>query len=856
MNYDMIDMENETPSTTSQSFWQRTRTYFQGKYQAAKNALVAFRARYPKLALTTFILGGLASLGIVFILLLTLTVYAGGCGKLPNYAELRGIQNFTSSELYSADSVLLNTYFLENRINADFDEISPNVIDALIAAEDARYFEHKGVDLKAWMRVLFKSILLSDRASGGGSTLSQQLAKNLYPRREYWVFSTLVNKLRETFTARRLERIYTKEELLRLYLNTVSFSDNTFGIKVASKRFFNKKPSELAVEEAAVLIGMLKGPTIYNPITHPSRSFSRRNIVLKRMATYGAIPQEDLDSLQEITIKVYRSKAESLSSSADYFKEHIRPELESALAKIPKPDGSPYNLFTDGLKIYSTIDSRMQRYAEEAVAEEMAKIQAAFHKDWKKGFPLKKSNILDKAYKASSRYQKLQQQGLTEEAILNVFNTEIEIEVFSWDPEKRKQKMTPLDSIKYYLTLLNTGLLAVNPSTGFVKAWVGGIDYGHIQYDHIKAHRQVGSTIKPIVYAGALRNGMLPCEYTYNRRRTFEEYDDWSPRNSDGNYEGVYSMEGALSNSVNAVTVEVLFRAGLDSVRQLSQAMGIDSPIPQVPAISLGAVDASLWDMVQVYGTLANRGKRPEFHMIDRIETSTGEVLLEFNRPDPSEFERVLEMEHSDMMIHMMKSVVDSGTARRLRYRNGLRFEIAGKTGTTQKHSDGWFLGFTPKLVAGVWVGAESPKVHFRSMSRGQGSSTALPIWGKFMQKVYQDPAFKPWRKIKFEPPQDTALALLQCPPYLDEMPIIANYWDPMFWNGNIYEEFPELFESSRDGDFLDIPPREEFESTNDYIDRVTRQIERLREKRERRERRKEFWDRILFRRDDDDDGR
>ena len=839
-------MENETPSTKLQRFAKQIGSYWSDRFKAVKSALVHFRSKRPRLAITTFILGGIALLGIVFILTLTLIIYTGGLGKLPNYAALKGIQNFTSSELYSTDSVLLNTYFLENRINADFDEISKNVINALIATEDARFFEHKGVDFKAWMRVLFKTILLSDRSSGGGSTLSQQLAKNLYPRKQYWLFSTLINKLRETFIARRLERIYTKNDLLRLYLNTVPFSDNTFGIKVASQRFFNKNPGELAVEEAAVLIGMLKGTTIYNPITYPKRALARRNTVLSRMASYKAIPEEHLDSIQQIPIKIYRSKAKGLSSSADYFKEHIRPELETILAKYKKPDGSSYNLFTDGLKVYTSLDSRMQRYAEEAVAEEMLKIQEAFEEDWPKGYSFKKSNVLEKAYKSSARYQKLKNQGLTEEAILNVFNTKIEMEVFSWDAEKRTQKMSPMDSIIHYLTLLNTGLLAIDPATGLVKAWVGGINYSFLQYDHIKSHRQVGSTIKPIVYAGALRNGMLPCEYTYNRRRTFPEYDNWSPRNSDGDYEGVYSMEGALSNSVNAVTVGILFRAGLDSVRQLSRAMGIDSPIPQVPAISLGAVDASLWDMVQVYGTFANRGKRPEFHLIDRIETSDGKVIAAFERPAPNTFEEVLEEKHADMMIHMMGSVVNEGTARKLRYQYKLKFDIAGKTGTTQKHSDGWFLGFTPKIVAGVWVGAESPRVHFRSMRRGQGSSTALPIWGRFMQKVYQDPAFEQWSEAKFAPPQDTALALMQCPPYLEAMPIIAN-WDPELWNSDLLNEFPELFESSENGDF-EIPVREEFESMNDYINRVTEEIEQVREKRDRRERRKAFWDRVLFR--------
>jgi penicillin-binding protein 1A len=824
------------------------------KWEALKGWCIAKYESHPRWMIAGAITLGTTLLGIFTVLFIALLVYTEALGPVASYPELRAIQNYNASEVYADDGTLLGKYYIENRINADFEEISPNIINALIATEDARYFEHSGVDFRATMRVLFKSILLSDDASGGGSTLSQQLAKNLYGRKDYWMFSMLINKFREAIVARRLEKVYTKEELLRLYLNTVSFGESIFGIKVAAQRFFGKPPNELKLEEAATLVGMLKATTYYSPVRHQERAEQRRNTVLSQMVRYEYISREVKDSLVAIPLETKYYKEGNNQGIATYFREHLRLELEEILKDYRKPDGTPYNIYTDGLKIYTSLDARLQEYAEQSVAEHMAELQKNFYKDWKKGTPWGSKKVLQQAVEQSDRYKKLKQKGLSEEAIEEVFNKPVNMTVFSWEEGGEVQReMSPLDSVKYYLTILNTGFLAMEPSTGLIKAWVGGINHKYFQYDHIFARRQVGSTFKPVVYASALQNGMLPCEYTKNEQVTYTNFEGWTPRNANGKYGGVYSMEGALSHSINVATVEILMRSGVDSVSQLARAMGVSSPIPQVPSIALGTVEASLYDMVNVYATFANRGRRPEVHYLDRIETFDGEILVAFDRPDPYQFPRVLGQNESDMMIKMMESVVDSGTARRLRWEYGLYNDIAGKTGTTQNHSDGWFIGFNPGLVAGVWVGAESPSVHFRSMRYGQGSSSALPIWGKFMKKIYSDKAYKQIRYARFKEPADTVKAMMQCPPYFEEMPILADYEEGYFYfedNRSFLDRLLDDPYRDEEGRIINVPPQEPGESEEAYRQRLLAFIDQLEQKEGRREKRKNFWSNLLFGKD------
>lgn len=792
--------------------------------------------------------------GVAFMLLLATLTYFGAFGKLPSYAELKSIRNNTASEVFSEDGLILGKYYIQNRVNADIDEISPNVINALVATEDARFFEHQGIDFRAWVRVLFKTVLMMDESSGGGSTLSQQLAKNLFQRRDYMLFSVIINKFQETFTARRLEKLYSKEELLNLYLNTVPFGGDIYGIKVAAQRFFGTSPDQLKPEEAAVLVGMLKANTYYNPVRNPENATTRRNVVLGQMVKYGYLTQTECDSLRQLPLEVEYYKEGNNEGLATYFREHLRLELEGVLKDFKKADGRPYNLYTDGLRIYTTINARMQRYAEEAMREHMAQLQEKLYDNWKKRTaPWDRDYVLEGAMKRSASYKALQAKGFSEEKIREIFNTPVHMTIFNWEKGEIEQEMTPLDSLRYYLSLLNTGFLAAEPGTGLVRAWVGGINHKYFQYDHVKSRRQVGSTFKPIVYAAALENGMLPCEYTANELNTYTEYDDWQPRNANGEYGGVYSMEGALSQSVNSVSVEIIMRTGADHVKELAKLMGIKGYIPEEPSIALGTPDASLYEMLQVYGTFANRGRKPSLHYLDRIETADGEVIVQFRRPNPSQFPQVLSEERSDVMIKMMQAVVDSGTARRLRYRYGLRNDIAGKTGTTQNNSDGWFLGFTPKIVAGVWVGAETPQVHFRSTSLGQGGYSALPIWGSFMQKVYRDKKLRDWHYGQFTPPADSILALMDCPHFLPEMPIFVNDYgvpDTSSFFQRLFNNFrrQQYEEYYQEANLQNMPPRRNGESERSYERRIQRWMREEQQNNDQdREARKDAWSKILF---------
>ncbi len=849
----MAEHQSDQSSAYNSTFWQRVGTQTSIRWERTKIWL-----RLPENRKKLFKWGVVAAgTGFLFVCLLAVLVYVGAFGKLPTYTDLKAIQNYTASQVYAEDKVQLGKYYVQNRINAGMEEISPNVLNALVATEDARFFEHRGIDLRAWVRVLVKSVLLMDDSAGGGSTLSQQLAKNLYPRTRYWVLSTFINKVKETYVARRLERTYSKDELLNLYLNTVPFGEDIYGIKVASQRFFNIAPKQLRVEQAAVLVGMLKGNTLYNPVRHPKNALKRRNVVMAQMVKYKHISKADYDKLQKLPLGIKYNKEGHNEGLATYFREHLRLEVEDILQDYTKPDGSPYNLYTDGLRIYTTINSRMQRYAEEAVQEHMGKLQKDFYDNWKnRKAPWNNEKILLAAKKRSPRYLALQEQGVATAEIDKIFATPIRMRVFDWKEGEVERTMSPLDSLRYYLGILQTGFLAMEPQTGLIKAWVGGNDYQFFQYDHVKSRRQVGSTFKPIVYAAALENGMFPCEYTENQEVTYSEYKNWKPRNAGGAYGGVYSMEGALSESVNAVSVAIILRAGVSPVRKLAKNMGLEGSIPNEPSIALGTADASLYEMVNAYGTFANRGRRPTPHYLDRIETADGKLIVKFDRPNPNRFPQMLTTTHADMMIKMLQSVINSGTGRRLRYEFGLGNEIGGKTGTTQNNSDGWFVGFTPKLVAGAWVGAETPQVHFRSTSIGQGGYSALPIWGRFMRKVNADSQLKSWRWGKFPTPADSVTALMQCPHFLPEMPMYVDELGlpdtPGFFGRLLYNFKDNEDGTPREVNGEEVRSRRPSESNQEYLKRIEREVEKDDKKDDRREKRKKFWNKLLFDKEDE----
>ncbi|MEK6479024.1 transglycosylase domain-containing protein [Catalinimonas sp. 4WD22] len=693
--------------------------------------------QWLRLGVYTFF--GVLLSGLLFIFL----VHMGFFGRLPNEQELRNIKNFNASEVYSYDRQLLGKYYIENRTNARYENISPYIVQALVSTEDARFYKHEGIDYRSLARVLVKSIMLGNESSGGGSTISQQLAKNLFPRQDFWLLSMPVNKLKEIFIATSLEEIYNKEEILALYLNTVPFGGNVYGIEAATKRFFNKSAKDIKPEEAALLVGTLKATTFYSPRLHPERAKGRRNVVLNLMAKSEYITQFQADSLKSIPMELNYTYVSHNEGLAPYFREKLRHEVQKWLDDHPKDDGTTYNIYTDGLKIFTTIDSRMQAYAEKAVQDHMKELQTTFFKHWQGRTPWDQNNdYLKTLMQRSSRYKQMIANGKTAEEAEASFKEPIPMTVFTWEGEKEKT-MSPLDSIAYYQMFLNAGFLAMRPENGHVKAWVGGINHEHFKYDHVTARRQVGSTFKPIVYAAAIEDGKQPCDFISNELRTYDEYKGWAPRNADNKYEGYYSMPGALAHSVNTVTVDLMMQTGVSKVTSLAYDMGVEHELPSEPSIALGTADLTLSEMLTVYSTFVNRGYRVKPMYLLGIEDQYGNVIADFTKKEKEDLRKVLHSEVADIMVHMLKNVVDSGSARRIRYAYGLKNEIAGKTGTTQSQADGWFVGATPKLVAGAWVGGSTRMIRFRSLTLGQGANTALPIWAKFMQQVNREPDFR-----------------------------------------------------------------------------------------------------------------
>ncbi len=526
-------------------------------------------------------------------------------------------------------------------------------------------------------------------------------------------------------TAVRIEKVYTKDEILEMYLSTVSFGENTFGIKAASRRYFNKEPQDLRLEESAVLVGMLKATRTYNPVNYPQKAQERRNVVLSQMAKYGFLEASGADSLQLLPLKVDYLPLPHNAGIAPYFREFIRAELDAWCKEHFDDEEEAYNLYTDGLKIYTTIDSRLQLYAEEAMRDHMSKLQKIFEWQWEG----------DNLWK-----------GLSEEQLLINYDGEHKdgmsaepkrlMDVFTWEGKQQREYNT-LDSIRHYLGLLQTGFLAMDVRSAEIKAWVGGINHEYFKYDHVMSRRQAGSTFKPLVYLEALEQDISPCDYFANDSVVYEEFDDWTPRNADRNYGGYYSLKGALVHSVNTVSVDLMMRVSIDSVMELCEEAGITSPLPAVPSLALGTGEVSLYEMVGAYQAMANLGIRKEPLYISRIEDRNGRVLEE--RTPEEEGKPICSPENAEMMIEMLRGVVNEGTAKGLRSFYGFTADIAGKTGTTQNYTDGWFIGFTPNLVAGAWVGGDLQNVRFQTIQYGQGAFSAMPIWAGFMEKTFQD---------------------------------------------------------------------------------------------------------------------
>jgi len=709
--------------------------------------------------------------GLLLFFLFVGSIYIGMWGKLPTYSELERIKNDEASKIFTADNKLIGKFFLQNRTNLSYKKISPDVLNALVATEDARFYEHKGVDTRSVLRVIFKTILMGDRSSGGGSTLSQQLAKNLYGRSSYKFLSMPITKAKEMITASRLEKIYTKQEIITLYLNTVPFGENVFGIESAAQRYFSKSAETLSTTEAATLVGMLKAPTAYNPRLHPERSLTRRNTVINQMVKYDFIDKTLAGNLKKLPITLKYKRLGTNTGLATYLRENLRNEVKMHLKEYNETHDDDFNMYRDGLKIYTTIDSHLQKYAEDAVSEHMRSLQNTFYHHWGKREPwYRHPEIVTRAMKRSQRYRSLKNAKVKEKDIKKIFNTKIKMEVYSPYVGDKTLLMSPLDSIKHYLKILHTGFLAMDPRNGQIKAWVGGIDHKYFKYDMIKAKRQTGSVFKPIVYAAALENGESPNSYYANQRTVYKEYQNWSPRNShDGDYTGFYSMKGALAQSINTVAVELLMKTGIEQTISLAKDMGIESKLTPFPSLALGVSNNSLYEMVQVYSTFANNGEWIKPYYISKITDNNGNIIFE---KDDIERHSVMDSDNANIINYMLEAVVNEGTGKWLRSRYGLQNTMAGKTGTTQNNADGWFIGYNPHIVAGVRTGAEDMRVHFKTTYLGQGANTALPIFALFMKKAIKDPKFSYWNNMHFSNLSVIASQKIDVPMYKKDLDI------------------------------------------------------------------------------------
>ena len=699
------------------------------------------------------------------ILLFILSVYIGIWGKLPSKELLSDFRYQRASEVYSADSVLIGKYYLFDRQPIVYEDLSPQLVSALIAIEDERFYDHSGIDYTSLFRVALKTILLQDQSAGGGSTLTQQLAKNLYPRKGSGPFRLVATKFKEMITASRMEDIYSKKEIIMLYLNTVSFGDNTFGIESAALKFFNKRAKNLKLEESAVLVGMLKATYGYNPRIFPENSLKRRNLVLRAMETNNYIDQKMADSLTLLPLELDYREYDHNDGIAPYFREEVRKQLLK-WAKEQQENGQEYNIYTAGLKIYTTLDYKMQRLAETAMEEHMEKLQDSFEKSYGQKAPWETDKkVIKRIIERSESYRKLENAGLGTKQIMDSLQIKRELTLSDWKGDSIVMAST-VDSILHYSKFLNMGSLSIDPATGAVRTWIGGINFRNFKYDHIsQSRRQVGSAFKPIVYTAALESGIDACTYFSAEVVEYENMEGWSPSNS-GNKEEAYlnySMEEALSKSVNTVAVKVLEKTGIPNVLAQAKKMGIESALPQLPSLALGTAEIKINELAGAYASYLNQGKPVKPFLIRRIDDEKDSTLNTFE-PIIAD-ERAFSEENGQIMIQMMKSTVNSGTAARIRSTYGLKNDIAGKTGTTQNNKDAWFVALTPKLLNITWVGMDNHEIGFNSTSLGQGANAALPIFALWMQKLNDDKAFDPITKAKFKAPGSSVLDKLDCEP-------------------------------------------------------------------------------------------
>ena len=723
---------------------------------------------------------------IAMFILLFLLVWA--FADIPSFEELENPDSKLATQVIAEDGEVLTTFHIENRSYVSYEDLSPNLVNAAVATEDVRFYNHSGIDFISLGRVLFKTLLMGDSGQGGGSTITQQLAKTLYPRENVssripggrqmkmvWI------KLKEWITAVKLERNYTKEEIMDMYMNAIFFGSNAYGVQAASKTFFGKNPRDLTVEESAMLVGMVNKPTRYNPVLNPDKALLRRNFVIGQMEKAGYLTKAECDSICRIPITLSYQMLDHNAGIAPYFRDMLRRTMNARepkrssytqyedyrvdslqwadnalygwLEKNRKADGSRYSLDKDGLKIYTTINYRMQKYAEEAVREHLSKdLQPAFWRDmkWKSNKPFAKGvddatvdMLMKQARRWSDRYRMMKADGATDQEIEKSFNEKTRMRVFAWNSKGYVDTvMTPNDSIRYYKSFLRAGFMVLEPGTGYVKAYVGGPDYRYFKYDNLRqGKRQVGSTIKPFLYTLAMQEGMSPCDEVMNVPQTFivgdGPEDTWTPKSTDRDewIGQTVTLKWGLTKSSNNISAYLMKQFGPAAMIEMMRKMGIGSYLPEVPSLCVGSCDLSPYEMIAAYNTFPSRGVYIEPLFVTRIEDSMGNVIGEFSNHK----REAISEQTAYLMANLMQGVVNSGTAVRLRVKYGLKGEMAGKTGTTNDQADGWFIGYTPTIMGGAWVGAEDRQIHFESLALGGGSNMALPIWGIFMKKVLAD---------------------------------------------------------------------------------------------------------------------
>lgn len=711
------------------------------------------------LTLWKFLIGG-----IILFSLFIIGIGFGVFGTLPSFRDIEHPKSNQATEILSEDGRPIGNYFVQNRSNVTYPEISPNVINALISTEDTRFLDHSGIDFKRTFTIFFYNVIGKRQ---GGSTITQQLALNLFSEegRQKNFFKRLMQKFQEWVIAVKLERNYTKEEIITMYLNTVDFGNQAFGIKSAARVYFNTTPDKLTVTQAATLVGLQKGITRYSPTRNPERSLARRNTVMSLMVKAEKLTEAEYEVQKVKPLGLIFNGATVNDGIAPYFRAVLKSDIKRIFTErsILKADGTPYDLDRDGLRVVTTINYDMQVYAEQAQKEYMKTLQAQFSKSWKGRNPFKgNEKLLVQGMKRSDRYKALQLEGKSDEEIEKDFNTPTEMTIFTWKGDI-DTVMKPIDSVKYYKMLLRNSMMAMDPQTGFVKAWVGGINYEHFKYDQVKmGTRQVGSTAKPFTYAVAIENGYSPCYTVPNEPVTIDipGSPSWTPRSS-GNLPGSITLQTALAFSQNYIAAFLMKAVGPTAVATLAKKMGITSDVPDYPSIALGVFDASVYDMVGAYGVFANKGVWTEPTYITRIEDRNGVVLYSKS----PQVKVVMNEEVAYVMTRMLEGVIKNGTGSRLSYRYGIRTPVGGKTGTTQNNSDGWFMAITPQLVAGVWTGCEDRAFHFTSTGQGEGANTALPIFAGFMKRVYANPNIKISRG-DFEAPKTPRTIEFDCNQY------------------------------------------------------------------------------------------